>query len=109
MVGLATDRSKPVTNISTCEFKQVTLQRSAPELIAQYVWSVMDHAAKQLNTEYLQVLIDHKCDFSHYDFSHVFFSAPLTVYASQFDFMLPIVLSSPEWRIPINNFLKHNS
>ena len=73
MVGLATDRSKPMTNTSTCEFKQVTPQRSAPELIAQYLRSVMDHAAKQLNTEYLQVLIDHKCDFSHYDFSHVFF------------------------------------
>ena len=67
MVGLATNRSKPMKNASTCELIQVTLQRSVLELIAQYLWSVMDHAAKQLNIEFLQVLIDLKdvIFFSH--------------------------------------------
>ena len=60
MVGLATDRSKPMTNASICELKQITPQRSVLELIAQFIPSVMDHAAKQLNTEYLQVLLDQK-------------------------------------------------
>ena len=60
MVGLATDRSKPMTNASICELKQITPQKSVLELIAQFLPSVMDHAAKQLKTEYLQVLLDQK-------------------------------------------------